>query len=637
MPSKTSRTRNKTIATPDIVPTSKLPQKIYSQERCPKEPSLNTFFQESAAVAKNFLELGENFHRVTMLCAKDTEHFSSKTSHPPFINPLTIGRAFWEAGQKLSQNPSPTLEATQSYYQDYVELCQTTYRHLTQTQNVRETKDVITPTKGDRRFKDQAWTDSPSFSFLKQSYLLWDRWIQNISTNIEGLDSKTAHKVEFYTRQFANTLSPSNYFWSNPQTLKYTLETNGNNLVQGISNFLKDVEEGQGSLKISMVEKAAFSVGKNIATTPGKVVFQNELVQIIQYKPTTKEVYEIPVLLVPPCINKFYVFDLREDNSFVRWLLDQGFSVFIVSWVNPKSEHLSHKTFDDYVIEGIGASVNAVSKITAQPKINTLGFCIGGNFLASYAGYQAHDKKSPLNSTTYLATLFDFENAGDLQVFIDEEQITQMEKAVKSRGFFDGDILGRTFNLLRSNDLIWSFVINNYLMGKDPMAFDLLYWNSDSTNLPATMYLYYIRKMFLENRLLKPDGLTIKGRPIDLSKVTTPTFILNTREDHIAPWRCGYAGAKTFSGPTQFVLGGSGHVAGIFNHPKSKKYSFWTGKTHNKQGDDWLKTAKQTEGSWWGEWHSWLAKLSGKKILARHTLGSQDFPPLENAPGSYVK
>lgn len=595
-----------------------------------------TPFQEPAAVAKGLLELGENFQRVAMMCANDSGCLQQKVKHPSFINPWTIGKAFLEASQKLSQNPSSALEATRSYYQDYFELCQTTYRQLTQTQNVQEEKPVIDATKGDRRFKDEAWDDNPTFSFVKQSYLLWDRWVKSISTNIDGLDPKTAHKVEFYSRQFANTLSPSNYLWANPQALKRTLETNGLNLLQGISNFLKDLEKGQGNLKISMVEKEAFTVGKNIATSPGKVVFQNELVQVIQYSPTTKQVYEVPILLVPPCINKFYVFDLREENSFVRWLLSKGFSVFIVSWVNPKNEHLSHKTFEDYVIDGIGASVDAVSKITKQPQINALGFCIGGNFLATYAGYCAHKKKSPLKSTTYLATLFDFSNAGDLQVFIDEEQLTQMEKAIKSRGFFDGDILARTFNLLRSNDLIWSFVINNYLMGKDPMAFDLLYWNSDSTNLPAAMYLYYIRKMFLENLLLKPGGLTVQGKKIDLSKVKVPTFILNTREDHIAPWRAGYAGAKTFSGPTRFVLGGSGHVAGIFNHPKNKKYSFWTGDVKGKEADRWVDTASQKVGSWWDEWCGWLTESSGKKIPARMP-GSKDYPPLEDAPGSYVK
>ncbi len=601
-----------------------------------KAPTSSTDFMEPAAVAKGLLELGENFQKVAMMCANDVGGLTPKTKHPSFIDPWTIGRAFFKAGQKLSEDPSSALEATRTYYQDYINLCQTTYRQLTQTESVQGEKETITPSKGDRRFKDESWITNPSFSFIKQSYLLWDRWIKDISTNIKGLDPKTAHKVEFYARQFSNSLSPNNYLWANPQALKRTLETNGVNLLQGISNFLKDLEHGQGNLKISMVEKKAFSVGKNIATTPGKVVFQNELVQVIQYVPTTKQVYEIPVLLVPPCINKFYVFDLRADNSFVRWLLDKGFSVFIVSWVNPKNEHLSHKTFDDYVTEGIGASVEAVSKITKQAKINTLGFCIGGNFLASYAGYKARDKNNPLNSTTYLATLFDFRDAGDLQVFIDEEQLTQMEKAIKSRGFFDGDVLGRTFNLLRSNDLIWSFVINNYLMGKDPMAFDLLYWNSDSTNLPAAMYLYYIRKMFLENRLLKPGGLSIKGKSIDLSKVKSPTFILNTREDHIAPWRCGFAGAQTFGGPTRFVLGGSGHVAGIFNHPKANKYCFWTGDVTKKNADDWINTASQTTGSWWDEWATWLSTLSGKKVPASKP-GSKEFPPLEDAPGSFVK
>lgn len=593
-------------------------------------------FQEPAALARGLLQLGESFQRVAMMCANDSGAFQEKVKHPSFINPFTIGRAFWQASQKIAQNPTPTLEATRSYFEDYCELCQSTYRHLTETQKVHENKTIIESSKGDRRFRDEAWENNPTFNFIKQSYLLWDRWVKDVSTDIEGLDPQTAHKVEFYSRQVANSFSPTNYLWANPQALKHTLETRGLNLLQGISNFLKDLEEGRGNLKISMVEKQAFTVGKNIATTPGKVVFQNELVQIIQYTPVTKNVYEVPILLVPPCINKFYVFDLREDNSFVRWLLEKGFSVFIVSWVNPKNERLSHKSFEDYVLEGIGASVEAVAKITKQPQINALGFCIGGNFLATYAGYQAQEKRSPLKTATYLATLFDFSNAGDLQVFIDEEQLTQMEKAIQSRGFFDGDVLARTFNLLRSNDLIWSFVINNYLMGKDPMAFDLLYWNSDSTNLPSAMYLYYLRTMFLENRLLQPGGISIKGQKIDLSKVKIPTFILNTREDHIAPWRSGYAGAKTFSGPTRFVLGGSGHVAGIFNHPQNNKYCFWTADVQDREADEWMTHAVSHMGSWWDEWANWLAKSSGQKVPACKP-GTPDFPALEEAPGSYVK
>lgn len=589
-------------------------------------------------LAKGLLDLGEKFQQVAMLYAKEAGEIGTKEA-TPLIDPWTIGQAFWKAGEKLSQNPSSALEATRLYYQDYCELCHAAYRHFTassSSQSRKEEKAIIFSPRGDRRFKDPSWETNPSFNFLKQSYLLWERWITDVSAHIEGLDDQTAQKVTFYTRQMANSLAPNNYFWANPEVLKKTLETKGLNLLQGISNFLKDLEEGRGTLKISMVEKNAFSVGHNVATTPGKVVFQNSLVQVIQYAPRTSKVYEVPILLIPPCINKFYIFDLRESNSFVRWLLEKGFSVFIISWVNPTTKHLAHKTFEDYVTEGVGAAVEAVSRLTQQPQINALGFCIAGNFLASYAGYCASDQRDPLKSATYLATLFDFSKAGDLQVFIDEPHLAQMEKAIKKRGFFDGEVLSRTFNLLRSNDLIWSFVINNYLMGQDPMAFDLLYWNSDSTNLPAAMYLFYLRKMFLENSLLKPGGLLIKGKPVDLSKVKIPTFILNTREDHIAPWRCGYAGAQTFAGPTRFVLGGSGHVAGIFNHPKSNKYSFWLGDLGQKTADTWLKAAIETRGSWWEEWEKWLSKLSGRKIPARQP-GSEKFPPLEEAPGSYVR
>ena len=343
-----------------------------------------------------------------------------------------------------------------------------------------------------------------------------------------------------------------------------------------------------------MVEREAFQVGKNISTTPGKVVYQNDLIQLIQYAPTTKHVFQTPLLLIPPCINKFYIYDLREDNSFVRWALDHGHTVFMISWVNP-DEKLSHKTFEDYVMGGVDEAIRVIQEITGEDLVNAVGFCIGGNFLTALEGYYANrqeKKKSPLASATYLATLFDFDSAGDMKIFIDEDRLADLEEQMQKQGYFDGRILARTFNLLRANDLIWSFVINNYLMGEDPMAFDLLYWNSDSTNLPAAMYGYYLRNMFLENNLIKPGKLTLRNVKIDLRNVTTPSFILNTKEDHIAPWPCGFAGKKVFSGPTKFVLGGSGHIAGIFNAPKAGKYCYWTSDHPSKNAEDWFKKSR---------------------------------------------
>lgn len=591
--------------------------------------------QDPLVMAKGLLALGEDFQRLAMSCAQEMYSKGQEASPPDPLDPWSIGRAFMEASFKVAENPLPLLHANNAFFKRYAKLCQSAFETFIHTPQ-EPLAQVISEKKADRRFSDPAWSNHPNFDFMKQSYLLWDQWLQDLITNIEGLDPKMAHRVAFYTQQLSNSMSPANYFWANPQAIQHSLDTKGASLLQGISNFLKDLEDGQGRLQISMVERGHFRVGENIATTKGKVVFQNDLIQLIQYEPLTPKVHKIPVLLVPPCINKFYIFDLRPESSFVRWLLEQGWTVFVVSWVNPKDERLAHKTFEDYALEGVGKAVETAARITNVPQINALGFCIGGNFLTTYSAYKAKDKDNPLKSTTFLATLFDFEEAGDLKVFIDEEQLQKMEKSIKNWGYFDGRILSKTFNLLRSNDLIWSFVINNYLMGKEPMAFDLLYWNSDYTNLPAAMYLYYLRNMFLENKLIKPQALTIGGRKIDLSKIKTPSFILNTREDHIAPWHCGYAGAKTLAGATRFVLGGSGHVAGIFNHPSKKKYSYWTGDMDPTGPDHWLAKASEHTGSWWDEWARWLEQFKGGEVPAR-TPGSQDFPPLEDAPGHFVK
>jgi polyhydroxyalkanoate synthase len=549
-----------------------------------------------------------------------------------FIDPWVIVKAFFTAGQKILENPVPALQASHHYFKDYMTLC----RQAFISKDSEAYPDVITPLKGDKRFKDPHWKENPIFHFMMQAYLLWDKWLKEVINSAQTLDDTTRHKVQFYAAQLSNALSPSNYLWSNPSVLKRTIETQGQNLIQGFQNFLDDLQQGQGQLKISMVDRKAFKVGVNIATTPGKVIFQNDLLQLIQYAPTTEKVFTIPVLLVPPCINKFYIYDLRPDNSFVRWLLDKGFTIFMISWVNPDKQ-LAHKTFSDYVCEGVSEAVETVRHICKVPQVNAIGFCIGGNFLVSYTAWKTALKARPhpLASATYLATLFDFKNAGDLLVFIDEEQFADLERKIQHRGYFDGTSLARAFNLLRANDLIWSFVINNYLLGQEPQAFDLLFWNSDATNLPAAMYLFYLKHFFINNGLMTPGSIHIKDQPIDIRAIKVPSFILSTREDHIAPWPSGYAGAQLFGGPTRFVLGGSGHIAGIFNHPKVNKYSYWVGPHQGLSAEEWLHHAQQKPGSWWEEWAEWLKGYSGHLSQAR-TPGSSDYPPLEDAPGSYV-
>ncbi len=548
------------------------------------------------------------------------------------LNPLHMAQMCGEAAAKLFYNPEKLAEATQEYMNDLNELG----RMILESSLAHDPDNkVIIPTlPGDRRFQDPMWQKNPFFNYLKQSYLLWNRWMRKTAHSIEGLDKHTALKVDFYTRQLTDFFAPSNFLWSNPKALKKIMESGGQSLVQGMENFIRDIESGKGNLDIKMVDYDAFKLGVNIAPTPGKVIFQNDLIQLIQYIPTTQKVHQIPLLLVPPCINKYYIFDLREDNSFIRWCLDQGIQVFTISWVNP-DEKLAAKTFEDYVFEGVGEAVKVIQEITRQFYLNAIGYCIGGTILSCYASDRTLENKSPFSSITYFAALFDFKNSGDLNVFIDEEQLVELELIMKTKGYLEGKRLARTFNLLRANDLIWWFVVNNYLLGEEPAAFDLLYWNSDSTNLPAVMYTYYLREIFLKNRLIEPGKLVMNGKPIILQNITTPTYILNTHEDHIAPWHCGYAGTHVFKGPLRFVLGDSGHIAGVFNHPKNQKYRYWTYDQYPTNSHDWLKNATQHAGSWWNDWLPWISPYLGTKVDAR-SVGSKKFPPLGSAPGTYV-
>ena len=572
-----------------------------------------------------------------MFAAMKTQHsfhaFEPLKDSTSLFNIEDMTETFQTALEKLSTQPDKIISASQEYLKSTFQLWQNSLSVLS---GQKETIDeVIEGNIPDNRFKDEMWHKNPFFGYARQSYLLWDRWIKDIATNIEDLDPKTALKIQFYTRQFTDSLSPSNFPWSNPKTVLKTIDSKGMNLIQGINNLLRDFEQGKGQIKIKMVDHDAFRLGENIAATSGKVIFQNELIQIIQYIPTTTTVFQIPVLLIPPCINKFYIYDLRPDNSFVKWLLDRGHTVFMISWVNP-DQRLSEKTFEDYVFEGVGSAINTILDLTGEKKINAVGFCIGGNILGTYAAYMADEKNNPLASTTYLATLFDFKNPGDLGVFIDEKQINQLEKRISQTGYLEGQILAQTFNLLRANDLIWWFVINNYFLGQEPMAFDLLYWNSDSTNLPSKMFLYYLREMFINNNLIRPNGLKLKNKFLDLSKVKTPTFLFNTKDDHIAPWMCGYAATRVLQGPIKFVLGGSGHIAGVFNPPTVTKYGYWTSDALVDKAEEWFSAATQNQGSWWPEWAEWIEQYAGDKIKAS-TVGSSKYPALEDAPGSYVK
>ena len=552
-------------------------------------------------------------------------------SPPNTLDPLNLGSAFFEMTARMMANPAKLMQAQIGFWQDYMTLWQNTARRMLGD----APPPVIAGDPKDRRFKDDAWHEHEVFDFIKQSYLLSARWIQSTVNEVEGLDGKTRQKIDFYTRQFIDAMAPSNFLLTNPEVLRKTAETGGENLVKGLNNLLADLERGKGKLSIRMTDLDAFKIGQNIAVTPGKVVYQNELMQLIQYTPTTETVLKRPLLIVPPWINKYYILDLRPKNSFVRWAVEQGHTVFMVSWVNP-DERLADKSFDAYMEEGVLDALDAVAKATGEKDINAIGYCLGGTLLASTLAYMAAKDDKRIKSATFFTTMLDFEEAGELSVFIDEAQLDALEQKMEHRGYLDGAEMASTFNMLRANDLIWSFVVNNYLLGNEPFPFDLLYWNSDSTRMPAAMHSFYLRRMYQENKLVEPGGISLEGVPIDLSRVTVPSYFLSTREDHIAPWVSTYRGTQLFRGKTRFVLAASGHIAGVVNPPDAGKYSHWVNPELPADPQAWFAGATELSGSWWPDWQRWITGLSKAQVPARQP-GDGELPAIEDAPGAYVK
>jgi polyhydroxyalkanoate synthase len=546
-------------------------------------------------------------------------------------DPRIVGRVFFELGTKLVADPGRLVEAQLRLWREQAELWQNTLARM----QGADAPPLVEPERGDRRFKDEAWSEDLLFDHIKQSYLLSARWLRSLVHDVPGLDPKEQEKVDFYTRQFISAVAPSNFLLTNPAVLRKAKETGGRNLLDGLERLLADLERGRGRLQISMVDETAFEVGKNVATSPGKVIYQNDLMQLIQYAPGTDQVYKRPFLIVPPWINKFYILDLQPKNSFIKWCVDQGHTTFVISWVNPRAD-LARKDFEDYMLEGPLAALEAIEQATGEREINLLGFCIGGILTATVLAYLAAKGEKHIRSATFLATLFDFKDVGEASVFVDDEQLAQMDKHIAEKGYLEGHYMADMFSMMRENDLIWSFVVNNYLLGREPPPFDLLYWNSDSTRLPATMLLFYLRGFYQQNLLMQPGGLSLAGVPIDLSKVTTPTYIVATKEDHIAPWRSCYPGTRAFAGPSKFVLGASGHIAGIVNSPAANKYAYWINSKLPADADAWLEGATEHAGSWWSDWGRWLARHGGRKVPARQP-GDGKLPPLEDAPGSYVK
>jgi polyhydroxyalkanoate synthase len=552
------------------------------------------------------------------------------------VGPYSAAAEISEATSTLSDivqlwiaDPSRFAEAQGTLIRSYADL----WNYTVQRMLGQEPEPVVEPDPGDNRFKDPEWSGNPYFDFWKQAYLVSSRWAEEMLAHTDGLDNRTRQKAEFYLRQVSSALSPSNFPMTNPEVLRETLSSNAENLVQGMTLLAEDMQKSGDLLRISQTDASAFEVGRNLATTPGKVIYQNDVFQLIQYAPSTDKVRERPLLIVPPWINKFYILDLTPSKSMIKFLVDQGFTVFMVSWVNP-DESLSHKSFEDYMQEGILTAADAVRREIGVDKINVAGYCVGGTLLATTLAYVAARGEEPFSSASFLATQVDFTNAGDLLLFTEGEQLEALNKLMSEKGYLDGSRMANVFNMLRPRDLIWPYIVNNYLLGKKPFPFDLLYWNQDSTRMAAANHNFYLSEFYAANRLAKGE-MAIAGTRLDIGKVKLPIFDLATKEDHIAPAKSVFVGAQLFSGPVEFVLSGSGHIAGVVNPPDKVKYQYWTNTKKAKTLEQWTKGATEHPGSWWPYWTEWLSDHSGGWTVPREP--GERIGVIEDAPGSYVK
>lgn len=546
-------------------------------------------------------------------------------------DPFHVAPALKDVMGRLIAQPDRLVRAQADLFQRYLELWQVAARRA----GGEEVAPVVSPEKGDKRFNDPDWAANPVFDVIKQSYLLTSNWLNSLVAEVDGVDPMSKRRVEFFMKMLTDAFSPSNFLASNPAALREAMQSRGESLVKGMQNFAEDLTRGGGQLAISQTDYEMFKIGENVATAPGKVVFQNEILQLLQFDPTTEQVHEIPLLIFPPWINKFYILDLRPENSMIRWLADQGFTVFVASWVNPDPA-LAGKTFEDYMREGIYAATEAAMTQAGVDRVNTVGYCIGGTLLASTLAHMAAKNDQRISSATFFAAQQDFAEAGDLLLFTNEDWLGDLEKQMDAAGgVLSGQAMAETFNSLRANDLIWSFFVNNYLMGKEPKPFDLLFWNSDQTRMPKALHLFYLRKFYGENALSKGE-LVLDNVQLDLKKVKTPVYVQSSKEDHIAPARSVYRGAKLFGGPVTFTLAGSGHIAGVINAPVANKYQHWTNTDLPASVEEWMGGATETPGSWWPHWAEWLRAKSGGLVPARDPAKGK-FAPIENAPGSYVK
>ncbi|MXQ12521.1 PHA/PHB synthase family protein [Microvirga makkahensis] len=590
--------------------------------------------EKTQSSAPDFEELSRNMARFLEGATKATTAYLKPLEErgaPPEIasDASEAIRTLGRVAESWLSDPQKSLEAQARLGSQFLDLWASTLKKA----QGEPAEPVAEPEPKDNRFKDPEWSENPVFDFLKQAYLISSRWAEDMVEEAEGLDERTRHKAQFYLKQISSALSPSNFLLTNPELIRETIRENGANLARGMAMLAEDIQSGRGELRIRQTDPSNFKIGVNIAATPGKVIFRNDLIELLQYEPTTKQVLKRPLLIVPPWINKYYILDLNPEKSFIRWAVDQGLTVFCISWVNPEAQH-AEKGFEHYMREGIFAALEAIEQATGEKKVTAIGYCVGGTLLAVTMAYMAAKRDKRIDSATFFTAQVDFTHAGDLKVFADEEQIRTIETQMKKRGYLDGSHMANAFNMLRPTDLIWSNVVNVYMKGRAPTAFDLLYWNSDSTRMPAANHAFYLRNCYLENKLAKGE-MELAGVKLDLKKIKAPIFNLAAKEDHIAPARSVFLGSKAFGGPVDLVLAGSGHIAGVVNPPNKQKYQFWTGGPVEGELDDWLAKAKETPGSWWPYWFSWIEKQAPKKVPARSPGGGK-LEPLCDAPGTYV-
>ncbi|MGE0408471.1 MAG: PHA/PHB synthase family protein [Amphiplicatus sp.] len=559
----------------------------------------------------------------------------STTGEASAADPLNVGEAIQEVMTGLAADPGTVMQRQFNLWGDFAKLMAAASRRMAG----EEIKPAIEPEPGDKRFSHPAWRDNQLLDFIKQSYLTYAKWLRGTVASLEGMNEHEKKRAEFYTQQFLDAIAPTNFPVLNPEVIETTIETKGENLLKGVKNLLDDLDRGHGALAIRQADLDFFKLGENIATTPGKVVYQNEIMQLIQYDPMTEEVAKRPLLIFPPWINKYYILDLQPQNSFIRWMVEQGRTVFIVSWVNPGPE-LGHKTFEDYIRQGLFEALDAVSKATGEESVDAIGYCIGGTMLSTALALMARRGDERIKTATFLTAQADFKESGDLLLFVDDQQLDAIEKQMDAAGgVLEGRAMATTFNMLRSNDLIWSFVIDNYMKGKDPAKFDLLYWNSDATRMPKGVHLFYLREFYQHNRLAEGE-MVVDGEKLDLADVKIPIFMQAGETDHIAPHNSVYRTARLFGGPghknVTYMLAGSGHIAGVVNHPARRKYHHSVNAALPETVEAWKAGATRRQGSWWPYWMEWLNHASPGRVPARRP-GDGALAAIEDAPGSYVK